>query len=607
MTLLTRKTTNDCSATGGFLGRFWTAQDGAMSYVALVGSLIMMIFGGVGIDMMHAELKRNKVQQTLDRAVLSAANLNNTLDPESVVQDFFRAMNMEDELSGVAVDNGLGAKRVTADGHASISSDFLSLIGVSELDVYGRATAENAIAPTEISLVLDISGSMRGDKIAQLKDAAKEFVDTVLGSGGDNSRVTVSIVPYNATVNLGPELSQLYTLDLDHTMSTCAAFDSNDFNSVSLDPDQPLEQIAHFDPISNGRMTVDTPWCSTGTTGNIIAHSADPDALKDFIDSLEAQGNTAIDLGMKWGTALLDPSAQPVVEELANRGLAPETARYRPAPYEAAAQKFVVVMTDGQNTQQYDLPNWMKNPAAMSDVWVDDHGTPGTGDDRWSIRVIDRPGDRNDVFYWPHRAGRWNAYQNGPYSWVVRGAATMVGDVATIGQDTANTAHCSSYKGAGANSAQSTLVEGILSTDYADLDVDGLTGSDGDCSNYAPVRLNWQELFGTIKTTEYANTWYWQAYQDGQASYQQYHNAYYTWEVRVDGSAADNRLHRICDAAKDAGIVVYAIGVEAPRAGLSAMNDCASSTAHFYDVEGDELLETFGSISDMLVELRLTE
>ena len=51
---------------------FAADTSGNMSYLAIVGSLVMMVFGGVGVDMMHAELKRTKVQNTLDRAVLAA-------------------------------------------------------------------------------------------------------------------------------------------------------------------------------------------------------------------------------------------------------------------------------------------------------------------------------------------------------------------------------------------------------------------------------------------------------------------------------------------------------------------------------------------------------
>ena len=42
----------------------------------------------------------------------------------------------------------------------------------------GASTAEQRVNNVEIVLVLDVSGSMSGTKITNLKSAAAEFVDT---------------------------------------------------------------------------------------------------------------------------------------------------------------------------------------------------------------------------------------------------------------------------------------------------------------------------------------------------------------------------------------------------------------------------------------------
>ena len=596
------------SATEGWLGRFRADTSGNMSYVALAGSLVMMVFGGIGIDMMHAELKRSQVQNTLDRAVLAAANLSNTRDPQTVVEDYFRAMKLEDTLGDVQTGDSLGAKRVRAEGNGTINSHFLGLIGIDQLDVHGAATAENATAPLEISLVLDVSGSMQGQKIKDLKEAAKTFVHAVLGEGGDNSRVTVSLVPYNATVNLGDDLSERFNLDRWHNYSSCAIFDASDYSSLSIDPDSGLEQLAHFDPFDGNAPDLTDPWCAAGNDLAIVPHSSDPDYLSAVIDSFEAQGNTAIDLGMKWGLALLDPAARPVIGDMQADGLVPSSARYRPSDYCTQTMKCVVVMTDGENTQEYNLKSWMLNPTALSNVWVDDHGTPGKGDDRYSIRVKDNYGDSNDVFFWPHASSY--RYKNGPYSWVTGTAAQMVNGVAVVGGDSETTkAKCSSYKGAGHNAGQETLIENVLGVDYGtlDLDGDGIVGAEDDCTSYPPVRLTWQELFGNVKTTWYANSWYWQAYVDGRVSYNDYYNAYYSWETIVNASQANTNLSTICAKAKQQDVTIFTIGVEAPQAGLAAMRNCASSASHYYNVDSSQLVDTFRSISDVVVELRLTE
>jgi len=514
-----------------WMHRFSADQTGSMSYVAVAGSLIMMVFGGIGIDLIHAELQRNKVQNTLDRAVLAAANLDHETDPQSMVEEYFRAMGMSDALDDVTVEDRLNYKSVTAEGSLQMQANFLGLLGVDTLQALGAATAEHGLNKIEVSLVLDISGSMSGAKLTQMKDAANTFVDLMLGpdAGG---LTTVSVVPYNATVNMGDILAAQYTLEDYQGYSNCATFAPADYNSTAVDPDEELAKIAHFDPYSTSTSStsISRPWCQTGQTAAIMAHSSDADALKAHIASLTAGGNTAIDLGMKWGAALLDPSAQPVVSALAADGHVDGSLGIRPAAYsDGETLKFVVVMTDGQNTTQYDLKSSKK--AGLSDIWIDERNNSNANDDRFSVRVSSNS-------YYQLRRDRYRSSPDG-----------------------------------GSRARQMT---------YA-------------------------EVYARFGTRAVASKFYYEPYRDGRVSYNTYRDYYYGYQATVDGNLADSQLSNVCRAARDNSIVVYAIGVEAPQRGLDAMHDCASSPAHYFDVTGSELEETFNAIARSLQQLRLTQ
>src|SRR5690606_37753361 len=94
-------------------------------------------------------------------------------------------------------------------------------------------------------------------------------------------------------------------------------------------------------------------WCNPVAGNYVRLHSNRATTLKSQIDGLVAIGATSIELGMKWGTALLDPSAQPITAELATRGLVPTYFADRPAPYEdEETMKIIVLMTDGENFEQ---------------------------------------------------------------------------------------------------------------------------------------------------------------------------------------------------------------------------------------------------------------
>jgi hypothetical protein len=147
----------------------------------------------------------------------------------------------------------------------------------------------------------------------------------------------------------------------------------------------------------------------------MIIHSSNPNQLKSHVDSLTAGGNTAIDLGMKWGVGLLDPSIGSVISDLASDGLVGADAATRPAQHDdPEAIKFVVVMTDGQNTTQYDLKSSFK--FSMSDIWITDQGNSNPNDDHFSVRVRDWSGTSNDVYFWKRfENSSWSSrYRNYP-------------------------------------------------------------------------------------------------------------------------------------------------------------------------------------------------
>ncbi|MBV2360314.1 hypothetical protein KUH32_11045 [Thalassococcus sp. CAU 1522] len=519
-----------------------------MSYFGVVGALAMVVFGGIGVDMMYAEVKRTKLQNTLDRAVLAAADLDQTIDPQVVVTDYFDKMQLDDALGNIEVTEGIGLRRVTADGSVNMPAAVLQMLGEDFLRAEGVSTAQEGIGNIEISLVLDISGSMSSNsKIDNLKVAAKEFVDTVIRDD-DAGLTTVSIVPYNATVNMGSTLKNYYTMSDEHDYSSCAIFPDSAFQSTGIDRNTELDKLSHFDRWTTNRHTTEipSPWCAASDYGKIMVHSADKTALKNHIDSLDAFGNTAIDLGMKWGTALLDPGTQSVVNDMIGDGHIVPAASGRPYAFdEDMVLKIVVLMTDGKNTTQYDIKDEYKT--GLSPIFLDDRNDSDPSNDRSSIRVKDQPGDNNDVYYWPaYRGGSWNdKYDDDPHTY---------------------------------------------------------------SSNSNLRQLTWEEVFARWGTRAAAFRFYQEPYYDGWSSYSQYAGLYYAGDDDlIDGPEADARLSTVCQKARQAGITVFAIGFEAPQEGQDAMRDCASSPAHYFPVEGIEIADAFTSIARTINRLRLTQ
>jgi hypothetical protein len=62
-----------------------------------------------------------------------------------------------------------------------------------------------------------------------------------------------------------------------------------------------------------------------------------------------------------------------------------------------------------------------------------------------------------------------------------------------------------------------------------------------------------------------------------------------------------------CDLAKARGVTVYTISFNVDGDGARQMRNCASSAAHYFDVEGVEISSAFSAIARQINQLRLIE
>ncbi|MGA9433675.1 MAG: TadE/TadG family type IV pilus assembly protein, partial [Roseobacter sp.] len=184
-------------------------EDGSITIFAIFMIFMMLMVCGISVDLMQNDMTRTKVQNTLDRAILAASDLEQQRDPDDVVDDYFAKAGMTSFLEDVKITPGADKattnfRTVEATARTRTRAKYMSLTGVDWLPVYTSGLAEEVIENKEISLVIDISGSMRfNNKIGNLRVAAKEFVSTVLE--GNAALVTsLNIVPYAGQVNPGP-------------------------------------------------------------------------------------------------------------------------------------------------------------------------------------------------------------------------------------------------------------------------------------------------------------------------------------------------------------------------------------------------------------------
>jgi hypothetical protein len=364
------------------LQRFLRREDGTITTFALIIFVLMVAVAGIAIDIMRYETQRVQLQYTLDRAVLAAASVTQPLNPVEVVEDYFDVSGLEGYRLNVNVDEGVNFRRVEAYAELEINTFFMHMFGVRVLTSPAEGAAEEIVPQLEISLVLDISGSMRftdGDgmmQIARLRPAAREFVSNML-LGERAQATTISIVPYAGQVNPGAAMFNMIggvretvtyddedgnpqTVLRDHPRSSCVEFDATDFATWHIPSGGSFEQVPHFMNWAIDWPTMDWGWCplegdvSINQPSSAIQYfSNDAGELHGFIDRMRLHDGTGTHYGMQWGLWLLHPDSNWAVRNLASAGIVDTDFENRPAPFtDPTTRKVVVLMTDGNITEQ---------------------------------------------------------------------------------------------------------------------------------------------------------------------------------------------------------------------------------------------------------------
>lgn len=544
--------------------RFRRDEDGSLIILSLQIFLIMLIVTGVAIDIVRQEERRVVIQNTLDRAMLAAADLNQALDPTAVVLDYFDKSGLGHLKVTPVVKEGEFKewRSVEAKVTDTMPTIFGPLVGITELHSPAQSRATESIGNVEISLVLDISTSMNETvkkpdgssttRIAVLREAAQSFVTSMFRSvqpaNAKPGKLSISVVPYNQQVVLGTNLASLYNLSTDHTSRTCVDWNVASFNGLAVSPTASLQRTMYgesfdYEGTGTGMSTTATNSmrqnCSETTAAQVLAFANDETTIKNKIKGLTANGYTAIDVGAKWGLALLDPSARPVLTQMINKNWASNHLSGRPfdypgknpAPEDVAAMKVLVLMTDGSNTVSYSTkPAYRTGPSGL----VSTEGPEAIGSGYSTTKLWFYDPSRTSAPYYNFNYKKWYA------------ASSVTG------------------------------------TKYP---------------------ITYETLWGKKNFTLQYAVWTWLGVPNNNRA-----ALYEQMAEQSEYEDKDTNLRAICAVANNQQhkIKIFTIAVDAPPEGKAVLKDCATSDAYFFPVNSADLGNAFASIASAINALRLT-
>jgi Flp pilus assembly protein TadG len=342
--------------------RICRADGGNVSII--FGLSVVSLFGivGGGVDMARMFAAKYKVQAALDSAALAggrALQLSPTGDVGVAIataESYFREMTSNGVSEGAAtftvIESGTVLKGQV---NFSLGTPFLAVVGLPRLHAQlsteaALASGGNAGTSLEVSLMLDTTGSMSGQKIEDMKAAAKDLVDIVVWADQGTYSSKVALAPFSARVNVGSAyisaLTGMSATWSGRILKPCVT----DRTGVEAFTDAPPGPNAWLNAYGGDRDSDTTNYSYAGACTNpqeaIMPLTSDKAALKAHIDTFDPDGSTAGALGTAWAWYLLSPKWNSIWPEAS-----------RPRPYGdlttigsmgvPVLKKVAVLMTDG--------------------------------------------------------------------------------------------------------------------------------------------------------------------------------------------------------------------------------------------------------------------
>jgi Flp pilus assembly protein TadG len=202
------------SAAAALLRGFLGGNRGGVAVWAGILIVPLLSFMGLGVDSARGYMVRARLSQALDAAGLAAGKqFQDEAKAIEIANTVFKANfppgYMDAALSGPVITFNTEAQTVQVAASAVLPTYFVRLIGVDTLNVAANAEVMRQGINLEIALVLDVTGSMAGQKILDLKDAAKDLIDIVVYADQSRYYSKVAVVPYSNAVNPGSYAAQV--------------------------------------------------------------------------------------------------------------------------------------------------------------------------------------------------------------------------------------------------------------------------------------------------------------------------------------------------------------------------------------------------------------
>ena len=197
--------------------RIWrTKDDGQISIIVALALIPILTMAGLAVDFQRTTTYKARVQYAMDAALIAGTKekQRGASDEEIqlMVQTYMNAVLIAGDSETTYCDEAVieipqGSEDINASIECHYPTTLSNAVGRRKMDFTVTSTSTYGIGNLDVAFVFDVSGSMGGSKITDLRDAAKTAVDTLLPEGvnnGDNGLTRIAMASYSNMVDAGP-------------------------------------------------------------------------------------------------------------------------------------------------------------------------------------------------------------------------------------------------------------------------------------------------------------------------------------------------------------------------------------------------------------------
>lgn len=306
----------------------------ARGQIAMMLALLLIplaAFIGGALDFSQKITYTNKLQATLDSVSLAVAK---AIAKDSTVKDSDLKI-IADSIYNLnhTKPNNVDIKpytivrtktTLTVQQSASLNTAFMALVGTPKLPITVVSVIDIRRSDVEIALILDTTGSMKGTKLADLKSASKNLINTLITTKTGLDSMRIALVPWSTGVNVWNKRKKAIKNNKkgDHY---CAG------SRKTVSEASPITKKF---PYSYGNDNIEH--CSNR---EIMPLTKNKKKLLAEVDKWKDNWWTASDVGLTWGWGTLSPQWNNYWK-----------TKNQAKAYNNEVKKYIVLMTDGVNT-----------------------------------------------------------------------------------------------------------------------------------------------------------------------------------------------------------------------------------------------------------------